>query len=73
MSMMPASRVEFKKNLTTEQIKETVDQIISITGAFNRMNPHLINATGMIVPTSNPQKLAQIRALPHVAKVGPQF
>ena len=73
MSMMPASRVEFKKNLTAEQVKETVDQIISITGAFNRLNPPLVNAAGMIIPTSNPQKLSQIRALPHVAKVGPQF
>ena len=71
MSMMPASRVEFKKDLTPEEIQNTADQIRSIAGSFNRMGRG--EPIVVIVPTGNQQKLAQIRALPGVAKVGHQF
>jgi len=71
MSMMPASRVEFKKGLTEEQARETAQEIKNIAGSFNQMSRG--EPIVVVVPTSNPTKLAQIRALPHVAKVGHQF
>ncbi len=71
MSMMPASRVEFKQGLTAEEIKDTADKIRSIAGSFNEQSTE--KQIAVVVPTSNPQKLAQIRALPGVARVGHQF
>lgn len=71
MSMMPASRVELKKDLTAEQRDETLQQIKTIAGSFNQMSRG--EPLVVVVPTGNPVKLAQIRALPHVAKVGHQF
>jgi hypothetical protein len=71
MSMMPASRVEFKQGLTAEEIKDTADKIRSIAGSFNELSNG--KQIAVVVPTSNPAKLAQIRALPGVARVGHQF
>ena len=72
MSMMPASRVEFKKGLSKEEIQSTTDQVRSIAGSFNELSNNNQQVV-LVVPTSNPHKLAQIRALPGVARVGHQF
>ncbi len=71
MSMLPASRVELKRNLSRSEIDETASEIRKIAGQFNIMSSK--NPVVLIVNTSNPDKLSKIRALPNVAKVGHQF
>lgn len=71
MSLMPASSVEFKKNLSVDEVKDTAEKIRSIAGSFNLVGRG--EPVTVIVPTTDPVKLNAIRALPGVAKVRNQF
>jgi hypothetical protein len=71
MSMMPATRIEFKKDISPEQAQQTCQQILSIAGRFNVMSRG--NPMVVVVPTSNPEKLGRIRKLENVAKIGHQL
>ena len=70
MSLLPASRVQLKKDLYPGEIQETANEIRKIAGKFNMIGN---NPVVIIVGTTNPDKLNKIRALPHVAKVGHQL
>jgi hypothetical protein len=73
MSMMAASRVTLKSDLTSEQRDEAVEEIREITGNFNlqvRGNPPSVIINGL--STASPMAAA-IRRVPGVKSVGHQF
>lgn len=71
MSMMPATRIELKKDLSPNDVQQACRQIMSVAGQFNVLSNG--NPTVLVVSTSDQEKLAQIRKMKCVARVGHQL
>lgn len=68
MQTMTATRIELKKDLPEQQVRDTCDRIRAVAGEFRVVSTGN-NPLAIVVDTANPQKIDTIAKMPSVAKV----